>query len=206
MGVKLGPPNISAYGARSMGITVTLDPSPLLLVSQFDRLGLDIRSFKEPLRQSIQEIVAPSLRKNFYAQGRPDRWPQLAEQTVQQKSATGHSGNAPFPLVRTGKLRRVAGQLNLWRIDGIDGIATVDLPSDVWYGAVHQEGSNEGTNAVYKVRSRSGGTRTVERGDPGRVPQRIWAIIQDEDVDGIERVFEKWIQGRLVAHGFRPGM
>lgn len=202
--VGLGPTNISAHAGSGMGIFIDMDPSPLLLVAQFDKLGLDIRSFKEPLKRSVQKVVAPSLRKNFDQQGRPDRWPELADQTVAQKAAQGFTATSPFPLVRTGKLRQRAQELQTWDIDGLEGTAVLRVPEDVWYGKVHQEGSNESGIGSVEVTTnrRTGRKRTVTRGVQGYVPQRIWAIIQDEDEEAIEDVFEKWLQERLLANGF----
>lgn len=201
----LFPPNISAHKAAGMGITVEMDPSPLLLVAQFDKLGLDIRSFKVPLERSVKQVVGPSLQQNFHAQGRPTVWTELAAQTVMQKEAAGYSAVASRPLVRTQDLYQTAGDHRIWNIDGVEGFATLELPADVWYGKVHQEGSEEGgigTLTRLKVR-RTGKVVEVLHGVQGFVPQRIWAIIQDQDIDAIEDIFQVWVFERFMTAGFR---
>jgi len=202
--MPLGPANISAMQAASFGLEIDMDPSAIIMIASFDKLGLDIRSFRVPLERSVREVMAPSLRQNFFEQGRPDQWQELAEQTVYTKELLGYSATAPFPLVRTGKLRTVAGQINLWVIDGIEGTATVELPETVWYGRVHQEGgSSGGIGSIERRRSRlTGQIKEIERGVPGYVPQRIWAIIQDRDIDAIEEVFDKWLEERLLGNVF----
>jgi phage gpG-like protein len=195
--------DISGHKARGMGFDVTIDPTPMLLVAQFNKLGLDIRSFREPLKRSIQQVVAPSLRKNFAARGRPEAWQELADSTYQIKSSKGFGSAADFPLVRTGRLQTIAGQLNLWKIDGLEGAATLNLPDEVFYGGIHQAGSGSDSGGVYTRKNRrTGQTSTVSFGSPGYVPQRIWALLQDEDIDGIEDVFESWLQERVRSAGF----
>lgn len=204
--MPLGPVNVSSRAAGGMGLEVDMDPSPLLMVASFNKLGLDIRSFHEPLKRSIQQVVAPSMVQNFYAQGRPDQWPELAQATVDIKSREGFTSTAPFPLVRTGALRKAAGQLNLWKIDGVDGTAIIELPASLDYGRIHQEGANEdGVGGTWIRKSRTTGkTVTTTFGVKGFVPQRMWAIIQDEDVDKIDTVFSKWLSERALAAGFLP--
>jgi phage gpG-like protein len=181
-----------------MGITMEMDPGPLIIVASFEKLGMDIRSFKEPLERSVKEVIAPSLQKNFDVMGRPDRWQELAEATYAIKSRLGF-GNASRILMRTGLLRRVAGQLNAWDIDGQEGIAKMALPR-AEYGYIHQNGAGSGGNALYRRKSRTTG-RIVETevGSQGYVPQRIWALIQKEDEANIEKVFGKWLDDRVKA-------
>jgi phage gpG-like protein len=200
----LGPVNVSSHYANSMGIIVDMDPSAILLVAWFDKLGLDIRSFRVPLERSVKEVVSPSLEKNFYAQGRPDQWQELSEDTVYRKERDGYGGTAPFPLVRSGALRDAAASPSIWNIDGMEGVATIELPESVWYGRVHQEGSGGGAGSVTRHKSRLTG-QIIERtlGTKGTVPQRIWAVIQDEDIDAIEEVFDKWMEERLRGQIFR---
>lgn len=203
--VGLGPINISGRAAGGMGITVDMDPSPLILVAQFNKLGLDIRSFREPLKRSIQQVVAPSLQKNFDVEGRPDNWVPLAVGTITQKARIGmNSTSARIPLFRYAKLYKQAGQLNLWKIDGLEGTAIAQLPENLFYGRIHQEGANEdGIGSVSRHKSRATGKYVeIAHGVQGFVPQRMWAVIQDEDVDGIEEVFDAWVQERLLLAGF----
>ena len=164
----------SPVGASAFRISYDWIPLPAVLISDFDKLGLDIRSFREPLKRSIQEVVGPSMHENFAVGGRPP-WEPLNERTIADKSANGYPEDI---LVRTGSLGVVAGQLNLWTIDGQEGTAVVNgLPDRVHYGIFHQAG-----------------TRFM--------PAREWAVIQEEDIDRIVEVFEEWLGERLGVAGF----
>jgi hypothetical protein len=84
-------------------------------------------------------------------------------------------------LTRTGTLTRVAGQLNIWDIDGGyasgEASASVSDLHEAGYGWVHQDGTD-------------------------KVPQRQWAVFQDEDIDKAERIFDRYIHKRLKMAGF----
>lgn len=195
MGI-LGPTNMTGLQAGGMGIEIDMEPSPVLLVAQFNKLGLDIRSFREPLKRAIQKVVSPSIGMNFEKQGRP-KWTVLAQRTIARKSAEGFKSNASTILRKTGALTRAAKALNSWDIDGREGLAVMQVPDKVWYGKVHQQGSGE----IVGYAAASGSTQAGEQawGSVGYVPQRVWAVIQPEDVDDIERVFEEWLDERVRA-------
>jgi phage gpG-like protein len=198
---------LGASQAAGMGFSVTTDPSPVLLVEQFNKLGLDIRSFREPLHAAVKEVIAPSLVKNFTVGGRP-KWRPLALVTIAAKARQEGLPRvlAQQPLIRTGLLKKRAGQINLWNINGIEGYATLQLQSDVQYGNIHQSGAGSENILHIKATNRWTGREYMkEQNDtPGWVPQRIWAIIQPEDMKKIEKVFERWLKQRFMAAGFRP--
>jgi phage gpG-like protein len=164
---------------------VTFHPSPFILAAQFEKFGLNIRSYREPLQQSIKEVVAPSLQKNFDVGGRPS-WLPLANLTVALKEYRGAAQPAT-PLVFTGKLRRIAGQQNLWSINGLAGEASLSGAKlgEVWYGIVQQQGADTGR---------------------GVIPPRPWAVLQEEDADKIEDIFWRWITMRAMAAGLIGGV
>lgn len=118
-----------------------LRPSVGIVAKDIERLGLDIRSFKEPLSRVVKMVMIPSIRKNFDAGGRP-AWEPLAEGTIKRRD------NSAWPILdETGKLRRKATQFNIWTITA--GSATVRaLPSDVFYGAFHQAGATRGNAGI----------------------------------------------------------
>ena len=171
------PPRI----VGGIGFDVTMIPPPLLLVRDFATLGVDVRSYHEPLKRSVQQVLTPSLRLNFQVGGRPT-WEPLTQGTQERKLSEG--AKSFMPLIRFGTLQRVAGQLNIWTITR--EAATIErLPERAWYGGVHQGGAEI---------------------PGGEIPARPWAVIQEVDMDDIEEVFFKWIEERLMAHGFRPGI
>lgn len=168
--------NVSKGGAsKAFGIDIDISPSPIILMASFDALSLSVKSFHEPLKRAVQEVIAPSIRRNFDVGGRPT-WEPIADGTFMQKASYGWP--AEDTLIRTGSLQRIAGQLNIWTIDR-DSAFIGDLPDKVWYGKVHQSG-------LPKV----------------NIPQRAFALIQDEDLPKIDEVFDEWLGERLARTGF----
>jgi phage gpG-like protein len=151
-------------------------PSLGISARRLDRLGLDIRSMREPLKRSIQQVLAPSFKKNFEVGGRPVPWEPLADFTVEQR------GNADPVLVRSGLLKRTIQQLNIWHID-MHKAALLDLPPKIWYGKLQQAGR-----------------------DDQNLPPRPFVVMQDDDYDGIERVFAVWLAERIaMSRAYRIG-
>jgi phage gpG-like protein len=166
------------------GVEVTMIPSPYILASQFDKLGANIRSFKVPLERSIKQVLAPSFQKNFDVGGRPTAWEALSSITVDKKRSLG-SRWPEKPLMRKGRLKRTAGQLNIWTIRGPEGIAYINrLPSHSWYGILHQSGLGSG-----------------DAFDAFGFPDRPWAVVQEEDARAIDKVFFDWIEERVAMAG-----
>lgn len=202
-------PNIQ--GTIEMGWALT--PSIGLVAKDIDRMGLAIKSFREPLTRSVKRVIIPSIRANFREQGRPDAWEPLADYTVKVR------GNSGPILTRTGKLKRGASQFNIWSISEVS--ATVKkLPESVWYGAIHQAGT--GGFSQYMVQAQ----KELGRGASGReviqhayalldaarggasghkkvyIPQRQFIMLQDpDDLDDIQQVFYEWLVERSVAEG-----
>ncbi len=172
-------------GGGGASFDVDFSPSPFIMASQFDVMGVKVKSFKEPLAKSIREVMAPSLTQNFDVGGRP-AWNDLMPATVSRRARLGY-GATPI-LVRSGKLKRVAGQLNLWTIDGPGGTAQItNLPDGVFYGAIHQAGAET---------------------EWGGITARPWAVIQEEDMVEIEDIFLNWIDERInndITAGRRGG-
>jgi phage gpG-like protein len=161
---------------------IDFDPEPIILAAAFETFGLNIKSYREPLDRSVRQVLAPSLKKNFEAGGRPP-WIPLSDITIQEKSRKGASRPSD-PLVRTGALARKAGQINLWTINGPAGEAFINQSAlgDAWYGALHQEGMAEGA-------------------DEAGFPARPWAVIQEEDANEIEEIFFTWIEEEALKAG-----
>lgn len=106
-----------------------------ILAADLDRLGFDIRSFKEPLTRSIRQIIIPSIRKNFESGGRPE-WQQLAASTISKRIREGY-GIWP-PLTKTSALKKKATAFGIWTIDRDS--ATMQEPR-IKYAKYHQSGT-----------------------------------------------------------------
>lgn len=111
-------------------LDVIITPPPGVLETNYREFGLDVRSFREPLKRSVQQVMAPSFAKNFDLGGRPS-WEPLSPETVKKK------GNATI-LVDTGKLKSKVGQLNNWQITQEE--AQMMQVTGVPYDRVHQFG------------------------------------------------------------------
>lgn len=118
-------------------LEITFDPSPFIIAAAFEKFGMDIRSFRVPLERSVRQVLAPSLRQNFEEGGRPP-WIPLSDITIQEKARKGAKEPSKI-LVRSGKLAKKAGQINLWKINGPAGEASIspDTMADVFYGVYH---------------------------------------------------------------------
>lgn len=229
---KTGNPSLTPQQSVRRGLRVDdgilqfdFQPSIGISARAIDKLGIDIRSFREPLKRVVQKVMAPSFKKNFDQEGRPDAWEPLSDVTLEIRSREGFGDTI---LDRTGALKRTVQQLNIWTIT--TETATIrDLPDKVSYGKIHQSGfggkgggskmttylKKAGGDAreaqklldddlIMAMRSGSkvhGGERTV-----AAIPARPFVVIQDEDYDDIEEVFVEWLQERLMANGFRGGV
>lgn len=175
-------------------------PSIGLLATGYRKFSLDIRSFREPLKRSIQQVIAPSIVKNFDVGGRPDVWEPLSEYALDRRAREGFNDK---PLVKTGKLRRTMGQLNIWTITR-ESASIRDLPPNVWYGKVQNAGIGQFST---RIAAAGGDTKAALEKLRGRetvgahIPQRRFIMIQDEDVPKIEAVFQKWLAERWTASG-----
>lgn len=196
---------------RDLVVGWQITPSLGLVARDVDRLGIDIRSFKEPLTRSVKRVIIPSIRKNFDAGGRPG-WEPLSEYAIKRR------GYSAWPiLIRSGALRKGATQFNIWDI-GQTSATVRKLPDKVWYGALHQSGFGGFGQYVEAAKKALGGrapAREVTRrafelmeskhGAGGRaaaaIPQRRFIMYQEEDIDRIQQIFYEWLVERTIAVG-----
>lgn len=150
-----------------------------ILVRDFDNLAVDVRSYHEPLKRSVQRVVAPSIGTNFDTEGH-GLWPELAPETIDNKAFYGFGSMGMVQ--RTERLKKAAMQLNVWEISR-DEASIRQLPERVAeYGYIQNEGGYAGNGAF--------------------IPSRQFLMIQAEDVDKIVEEFDTWLGERLTAHGF----
>lgn len=141
--------------------------------------GIGIRSYAEPLRRAIQEVVAPSIKQNFDVEGRPVKWAPLSEFTKQQRMAEGYPAS-PILDRRRGSvgLKHVSTRLARWDIDGQQGTAFFSNWGSTPYGQVLQEG----------------------KAFAPTIPARPFLLIQPEDARAMEELFADWAVSRLSLH------
>lgn len=194
--------------------TVTFGPTMGIAAGRIAKLGLDIRSFRVPLTRAIKNVMVPSIKRNFDVGGRP-AWEPLAEDTVLIRGDSG-----PI-LVRSGTLARVASQMNIWDITTTSAVVR-DIPGDAWYGKVHQ-GGYAGNSMGALVKKHKGNlsaasaehTRSINaaiasgttlKQGASSIPARPFLLFQEEDEIKIHEEFDKWLDERVLAAGFRPGI
>jgi hypothetical protein len=155
------------------GMTMEAIPGFAILAADVDKLGIDIRSFRVPLKRAIQQVVAPSLGENFLAGGRPDSWVPLTDATIQIKQEEGSTYPPEQILMRTGLLFTTIQQLNIWEITTTQASIPA-LPDKIAYGEAHEFGL-------------------------GFNPERPFIVLQDQDLDKVDKVFEDWLYERALA-------
>jgi phage gpG-like protein len=235
-GSKEGINPVDIAGAVSMlrfdtikSIKWDIRPSVGIVAKDVNRLGMDIRSFKDPLRDIVRQVMIPSIRKNFTSEGRP-QWQQLAVSTIVARKGAAH----PI-LKRTGTLAARATQLNIWSIG--ETTATIrSLPQDAFYGVYHQAGAsretgggvNTNTDAMMKMGVKESnallkrflpkaakelGPKATPRQVKARaigmsmdagtwnLPARPFIMYQDEDITKMEFIFGLWMERRAKRVG-----
>lgn len=122
--------------SSSVGLSISFLPSVPFVESLYYKLSVNIQSFRVPLDRAVREVLVPSIRANFDQGGRPP-WEALAPATLAFREFYGYGGESP--LIRTGTLRRVATQINMWDVTREDASYKA-LPAKVWYGQVQNDG------------------------------------------------------------------
>jgi phage gpG-like protein len=159
--------------SQGTGFHAEFLPPISVIAGQFDMLGLDIRSFREPLKRSIQKVIAPSFAQNFQVGGRPEAWQPLSAGTIANKEAAGSAYAPEQILMRSGLLFKTMQQLNIWTLTSTSA-SIVELPDKIAYGEAHQFGL-------------------------GFNPVREFAVLQEEDMDKIDEIFADWMEERALA-------
>ena len=187
---------------RRVSLDMTFEPSLGVMARRVDKMGLDIRSFREPLHRVLKEIVIPSIKLNFHKHGRTpsgqgNAWERLSEWTEQKK---GHGR----PLLLTGALQKTMERQNIWHLDG-EKLLLANLPQEVWYGVVHQQGAGDPDAAadmwfdpVAQVYVNVGDSD----GGPSNIPARPFVQLTDEEIEMIDEVFLDWLDERAMRAGW----
>ena len=97
-----------------------------------------------PLMKNIAGIFAYSTEENFKNEGRPDKWPELSESTIKQRTK-----NKQWP----GMILQVSGQLASSVNTYYDNDSAV-IGSNLDYAAIHQFGGQAGRNKAVEIPAR----------------------------------------------------
>ena len=108
-------------------------------------LDLAKRSEKlRPLMKNIAGVFAYSTEENFKNEGRPDKWTELSESTIKQRTK-----NKQWP----GMILQVSGQLASSVNTYYDNDSAV-IGSNLEYAAIHQLGGQAGRNKSVEIPAR----------------------------------------------------
>ena len=118
-----------------------------------------------PLMKNIAGIFAYSTEENFKNEGRPDKWTELSESTIKQR--TKHN---QWP----GMILQVSGQLASSVNTYYDDTSAI-ISSNLAYAAIHQLGGETGRN------------KTAE------IPARPYLKLTDNDFEEILHVCENFL-------------
>lgn len=97
-----------------------------------------------PLMKNIAGIFAYSTEENFKNEGRPDKWTELSESTIKQRTK-----NKQWP----GMILQVSGQLASSVNTYYDNDSAV-IGSNLDYAAIHQFGGQAGRNKSVEIPAR----------------------------------------------------
>jgi phage gpG-like protein len=181
-------------------------PSLAMSAKAFDKMGLDIRSFRVPLKRAIQQVIAPSIGQNFLANGRPDQWMPYSDQTTTMKmnDPKNRYGEGDI-LRRSGLLWKTMQQYNIWTVTE-NQAAILTLPEKVWYGAIHQAGYGIRASSVTEGAGGGGAflspKQLKEAGGSAKtyIPARPFAMFQSQDIDKVQEIFADWVLERASAN------
>jgi phage gpG-like protein len=189
---------------------LTFSPSLGITARRIDALGMDIRSYREPLKRSIQQVISPSIGRNFATGGRP-AWEPLSPDTLEIQQRISGIGQHAI-LVKTGHLQAVAQQLSIWTITRDSAIIQGDsFVSRVPYAGVQQAGyegrpSQSGRASTKSLKQIVGEARAAARARGGQkskdapsIPARPFVMLQAEDLPKIDEVFMRWMGERIDA-------
>lgn len=180
----------AAGSVRGVGglLEFEFQPSIGILANRMAAFGAEFDNLREPLVKSVQQVMIPSFRANFAAQGRP-AWKELSPVTVKRRN--GETG--PI-LRRTGRLERDATQTRIWKFTNT-AASIQTWPQSSWYAVLHQAGygSAAGTSVAQQT-SRNAAAFTI--------PARPFIMFQEEDVPKIQEIFAEWMTAQAIKYGW----
>lgn len=166
-------------------IEVKVDSKDLLA-----RLGKCIASGKDmrPAWDDIGEYMLGSIRRNFEAGGRPEKWEALAPTTITGQYLQGNRSRKRKRKTSGKAFDKYAGGKKVLIDHGelINSITrrvesnSVELGSNLAYAAIHQFGGTAG------------------RKHAARIPARPFLMVQDEDWPVITNILEQHLAGALL--------
>lgn len=97
-----------------------------------------------PLMKNIAGIFAYSTEENFKEEGRPDKWTELSESTIKQRTK-----NKQWPVMILQISGQLASSVNTYYDDD-----SAVMGSNLEYAAIHQLGGQAGKNKSVEIPAR----------------------------------------------------
>jgi phage gpG-like protein len=161
----------------------TLVPSAHIIGREFGQLARGFRTFRVPLEKAVESVGIQHIIHQFEVGGDP-AWEPHAESTVERRSRQGTLGGYPQDiLVESGALFAAATAKARWTITGDEAWYSGNFPERVRYAPFHMTGAN------------------LARG--GFMPARPFIQMTDQDVDEIQGIFGKWVDGIILTRWLR---
>lgn len=140
-------------------------------------LAKGFRTFRQPLTHAVDTVMQQHIIEQFEEGGKPP-WEPHAESTEERRSRQGTLGGYPQDLlIETGTLFDAATKRARWTITGDEAYFS-NLPSRASYGFYHLTGT-------------------------GNMPARPFIQLTDRDIDDVEGVFGKWVDGMILKNWMR---
>lgn len=163
-----------------IGLDVEFSPSAQIIGRDLSNLARGFRTYRVPLRQSVDHVMIPAIAHQFEVGGDPP-WEPLAASTVERREAQGTMGGEPQDiLVETGTLFSAVTARARWTFTPDEAYFS-NMPTRAEYGVYHQLGFGN---------ARGGGF----------VPARPFVRGTDEDVDAVEDIFSRWANGMIIVN------
>lgn len=167
-----------------MVVSATFNQATVTALRSFDRdmqlLARDFGKrggFRQPLTESVNNVIIPAIRRNFVQEGYPIPWAQIGPDSYRRSKKRV---DAPILQV-TRKMYNAA--IAKARFTIRDNVITYgDWPSRAWYGPVQD---------LKELSDRA-----------GILNHRPFAVLAEEDIEGIGIEFSDWIRARARARGW----
>lgn len=182
---------------------------------QIEKFEMNIKSFKDPLKTSLYEVVIPSIDRNFAAQGRPP-WKRLSQRTILNRLYEGFP-RGPI-LDKTGRLKRESLRKNIWKISATElNLMANYYTQKIPYAKFHQFGARIPRSRIVRhITGRIGPGGTFRRfqfstqlqrnltGEHGKLPMRpFMQLTVDEEVQ-VYGIFFNWLSDKVDKYWGNP--
>jgi phage gpG-like protein len=157
-------------------------PGGRIIGREFSDLARGFRTFRVPLEKAVESVGIQHILHQFEVGGDPP-WEPHAQSTSERRSRQGTLGGYPQDiLVESGALFAAATAKARWTITGQEAFFS-NLPERAAYGRFHMTGAN------------------LARG--GFMPARPFIQMGDQEIDEIQGVFGKWVDGVILTRWMR---